>query len=73
MSRKLTIRLEAEITAGDDADIHLAASQVLAGVGIFLIRDGTKPDLHAIIDVPRGKAAYAIEEVNEPARLPGTT
>lgn len=73
MSRKLTVRLEAEITLGDDADTRLAVSQALASVGIFLIKDGTKADLHAIIDVPRGKAVYIIEEANEPTRLPSTT
>lgn len=61
MPKTYKVRLEAQLELGDKADIRMAASQALAQVGIYLIKEGEKPELHDIIDVPRGKAVYIIE------------
>lgn len=62
MSKTYKVFLEAEITVGDSADVLMAASQAVAAVGIHLIKEGAPSDFGGILDVPRGKAAYVIDE-----------
>lgn len=62
MSKTYKVRIEAQLELGDLADVRMAASQAIAQVGIYLIKEGEPAELHDIIDVPRGKAVYIVEE-----------